>query len=76
MWDQAYQTGQQHSFILDCRIEYVNKMHVLLLRCRDKHECCRLNMATNSVLDTDSEDELPAGWEERVTANGRVYYAK
>lgn len=25
---------------------------------------------------TDSEDELPAGWEERVTADGRVYYAK
>ena len=33
-------------------------------------------MATNSILDTDSEDELPAGWEERVTVNGRVYYAK
>ena len=25
---------------------------------------------------TDSEDELPEGWEERVTAEGRVYYAK
>lgn len=24
---------------------------------------------------TDSEDELPEGWEERVTAEGRVYYA-
>jgi len=31
-------------------------------------------MASN-LLDTDSEDELPAGWEERVTADGRVYYA-
>ncbi|KAK2142914.1 hypothetical protein LSH36_898g00043 [Paralvinella palmiformis] len=27
------------------------------------------------VYDTDSEDELPAGWEERVTLEGRVYYA-
>ena len=26
--------------------------------------------------DTDSEDELPAGWEERVTLDGNVYYAK
>jgi hypothetical protein len=25
---------------------------------------------------TDSEDELPEGWEERVTLDGRVYYAK
>lgn len=25
---------------------------------------------------TDSEDELPVGWEERVTVDGRVYYAK
>jgi len=25
--------------------------------------------------DTDSEDELPAGWEERVHSDGRVYYA-
>ncbi|KAK3085657.1 hypothetical protein FSP39_006774 [Pinctada imbricata] len=25
--------------------------------------------------DTDSEDELPAGWEERVTLDGKVYYA-
>ena len=25
---------------------------------------------------TDSEDELPQGWEERVTTEGRVYYAK
>lgn len=25
---------------------------------------------------TDSEDELPEGWEARVTADGRVYYAK
>ena len=28
------------------------------------------------VYDTDSEDELPSGWEERVTLEGRVYYAK
>lgn len=25
---------------------------------------------------TDSEDELPEGYEERVTPYGRVYYAK
>ncbi|KAI1285260.1 WW domain-containing oxidoreductase [Halotydeus destructor] len=25
--------------------------------------------------DTDSEDELPLGWEERVTLDGKVYYA-
>ena len=25
---------------------------------------------------TDVEDELPAGWEARVTTDGRVYYAK
>jgi WW domain-containing oxidoreductase len=28
------------------------------------------------TLDTDSEDEIPAGWEERVTLDGEVYYAK
>ena len=28
------------------------------------------------ILDTDSEDELPAGWEERVTLDGKVYYAR
>jgi len=28
------------------------------------------------ALDTDSEDEIPAGWEERVTIDGDVYYAK
>ncbi|XP_022082243.1 WW domain-containing oxidoreductase-like [Acanthaster planci] len=27
------------------------------------------------LLDTDSEDELPAGWEERSTPDGRVFYA-
>lgn len=27
------------------------------------------------TLDTDSEDEMPAGWEERVTLDGDVYYA-
>lgn len=26
--------------------------------------------------DTDSEDELPIGWEERATPEGQVYYAK
>lgn len=26
--------------------------------------------------DTDSEDELPIGWEERATPDGLVYYAK
>lgn len=26
--------------------------------------------------DTDSEDELPPGWEERATLDGKVYYAK
>lgn len=26
--------------------------------------------------DTDSDDELPHGWEERTTAEGWVYYAK
>ncbi|KAL4234313.1 hypothetical protein ACF0H5_005964 [Mactra antiquata] len=31
-------------------------------------------MAEN-ILDTDSEDEIPAGWEERVTLDGDVYYA-
>lgn len=25
--------------------------------------------------DSDSEDELPPGWEERVTTDGSVYYA-
>ena len=27
-------------------------------------------------LDTDSEDEIPAGWEERVSIDGEVYYAR
>ena len=61
------------SFILDRPTEYLNRV-LLLLHCRDYSG--RVTMATNSVLDTDSEDELPAGWEERVTVNGRVYYAK
>lgn len=26
--------------------------------------------------DTDSEDELPVGWEERATLDGKVFYAK
>ena len=25
---------------------------------------------------TDSEDEIPEGWEERVTPDGQIYYAK
>ncbi|KAK6178530.1 hypothetical protein SNE40_013304 [Patella caerulea] len=32
-------------------------------------------MASQGVLDTDSEDEIPPGWEERVTFEGKVYYA-
>lgn len=28
------------------------------------------------IDDTDSEDELPPGWEERATLDGKVYYAK
>ncbi|XP_059144159.1 WW domain-containing oxidoreductase-like [Physella acuta] len=31
-------------------------------------------MATQ-LFDSDSEDELPPGWEERVTTDGKVYYA-
>uniref|UniRef100_A0A914UX67 WW domain-containing oxidoreductase n=1 Tax=Plectus sambesii TaxID=2011161 RepID=A0A914UX67_9BILA len=27
------------------------------------------------MADSDSDDELPGGWEERTTPNGRVYYA-
>ena len=27
------------------------------------------------TIDTDSEDELPTGWEERATPEGRVFYA-
>ena len=27
-------------------------------------------------MDTDSDDELPHGWEERTTSDGWVYYAK
>jgi hypothetical protein len=26
--------------------------------------------------DSDSEDELPPGWEERATVDGSVYYVK
>lgn len=29
-----------------------------------------------NIPDSDSEDELPPGWEERVTSDGSVYYAK
>ena len=28
------------------------------------------------VPETDSEDELPPGWEERCTADGLVFYAQ
>lgn len=31
---------------------------------------------TDVFADSDSEDDLPAGWEERATTDGRVYYAK
>nr|XP_054748260.1 WW domain-containing oxidoreductase-like [Lytechinus pictus] len=31
--------------------------------------------APSTLIDTDSDEELPAGWEERSTGNGRVYYA-
>ncbi|CAG2218708.1 WWOX [Mytilus edulis] len=30
---------------------------------------------SNNIIDTDSEDEIPPGWEERVTFEGRVFYA-
>jgi len=33
-------------------------------------------MASGLQFDTDSEDELPAGWDERSTEDGKVYYAK
>ncbi|GFY72552.1 WW domain-containing oxidoreductase [Trichonephila inaurata madagascariensis] len=36
------------------------------------HKC--LTMAA-FLPDTDSEDELPPGWEERATLDGKVYYA-
>lgn len=29
-----------------------------------------------NLPDSDSEDELPPGWEERVTSDGSVFYAK
>ncbi|KAK0043097.1 WW domain-containing oxidoreductase [Biomphalaria pfeifferi] len=29
----------------------------------------------SQLFDSDSEDELPPGWEERVTTDGKVYYA-
>lgn len=28
-----------------------------------------------TLCDSDSDDELPAGWEERVTEDGRIFYA-
>ena len=33
-----------------------------------------VNMSSQ-LYDSDSEDELPSGWEERVTVDGKVYYA-
>ncbi|GFR69832.1 WW domain-containing oxidoreductase [Elysia marginata] len=30
---------------------------------------------TRQAFDSDSEDEMPPGWEERVTTDGKVYYA-
>lgn len=33
-------------------------------------------MSLQNILDTDSEDEIPPGWEERVNIDGKVYYAK
>lgn len=29
-----------------------------------------------NVLDSDSEDELPPGWEEKSTEDGNVYFVK
>lgn len=40
---------------------------------------CAVEMAALKYAgmdDTDSEDELPPGWEERSTKDGWVYYAK
>lgn len=35
------------------------------------------DMVRMTVLnDSDSEDELPPGWEERTTLDGNVYYVK
>ncbi|KAH9499101.1 hypothetical protein Btru_006692 [Bulinus truncatus] len=42
---------------------------------REHAYVCVYNMATQ-LFDSDSEDELPPGWEERVTTDGKVYYAK
>ena len=33
-------------------------------------------MSARGLFDTDSEEELPAGWEERSTTDGKVFYAK
>ncbi|XP_033626490.1 WW domain-containing oxidoreductase-like isoform X2 [Asterias rubens] len=32
-------------------------------------------MSARGLFDTDSEEELPAGWEERSTTDGKVFYA-
>ncbi|KAK7115495.1 WW domain-containing oxidoreductase-like [Littorina saxatilis] len=34
-----------------------------------------MSASMESILDTDSEDEMAPGWEERVTVEGKVYYA-
>jgi len=39
------------------------------------HCICFLIMAA-IMPDSDSEDELPPGWEERATLDGSVYYVK
>jgi len=28
----------------------------------------------SGAFDTDSDDELPSGWEQRLTDDGKVYY--
>ena len=31
---------------------------------------------SNLLPDTDSEDEMPQGWEEKISQSDRVYYVK
>jgi WW domain-containing oxidoreductase len=41
--------------------------------------CCfvvHLLIMAAIMPDSDSEDELPPGWEERATVDGSVYYVK
>lgn len=51
---------------------------VLCLYGRRLREKARVMAALNyaGMDDTDSEDELPPGWEERSTKDGWIYYAK